>query len=230
MSESSVSPTRTARLAGALYLLMMPFAMFTLYVRDARMPGADPAETAANIAASPGLFGAAIVAWLTSQVISVFLVVQLYKLLKPVNASHALMMLVLALIGVPLVCANESHQFAVLLLLQNPTLSVGPEQLLAQLSLHLQMHARGIDVAHIFWGLWLLPLGWLVFRSGFLPRWLGVLLLIAGLGYLIDFFTATVFPFAVLTVTTFTFIGELLLPLWLLIKGVQVVPGKGSRG
>lgn len=222
MTEETHSITvRTGRLAGALYLLMMPFAMFSLYVRMSKIPGEDAAATAANILASPGMFGAAIVTWLTSQVISVFLVVQLYRLFKPVDATHALLMMVLALIGVPIVCANEMHQFAALLLLQNPALSVGGEQLLAQVMLELQLHERGIAVAHIFWGLWLLPLGWLVFKSGFLPRWLGVLLLIGGLGYLFDFFMSVLFPSAGVTVTTFTFIGELLLPLWLLIKGAK---------
>jgi len=221
MSNVSGPSMRTARIAGALYLAMMPFAMFSLYVRFEMIPGATAAETAAHILESPGMFGAAIVTWLASQVISIFLVVQLYKLLKPVDATWSLMMLVLALVGVPITCANEAHQFAALMVLQNPVLTAGPEQQVAQMALHLAMHDRGLAVAHIFWGLWLLPLGWLVFRSGFLPRWLGVLLLIAGAGYLFDFLTSTVFPFGGVAVTTYTFIGELLLPLWLLIKGID---------
>jgi hypothetical protein len=216
-----MNATRTARLAGALYLAMMPFAMFSLYVRMSAIPGATHAETVANISESWSLFGAAIVTWLASQVISIFLVVQLHKLLKPVNPTQALMMLVLALVGVAITCANESHQFAVMVLLQGVT-SADPDHQVAQVALQLAMHERGLAVAHIFWGLWLLPLGWLVFRSGFLPRWLGVLLLIAGAGYLFDFFTSTLFPFVGVTVTPFTFVGELLLPLWLLIRGVDV--------
>jgi hypothetical protein len=86
--------------------------------------------------------------------------------------------------------------------------------------MHLRLHEYGLKVAQIFWGLWLLPLGWLVFRSGFLPRWLGILLLIAGAGYLIDLFIGVVFPSVGVTATTVTFVGELLLPLWLLIRGV----------
>jgi hypothetical protein len=208
-SDPGNGANRTARIAGTLYLLMMPFAMFTLYVRMEKMPGADAAATAANIAAAPDWFGAAIVTWLASQVISIFLVVQLHKLLKPVDPSQALLMLALALVGVPITCANETHQFAVLLLLQDPT----------QVAMHLRLHEYGLKVAQIFWGLWLLPLGWLVFRSGFLPRWLGILLLIAGAGYLVDLFIGVVFPNAGVTATTVTFVGELLLPLWLLIRG-----------
>jgi len=220
MSGSTAS--RTARLAGALYLLMMPFAAFTLYVRDSKIIGNDPAATATNILAAPNLFRASIVTWLTAQVISIFLVVQLYKLLKPVNASQALLMLALALAGVPVVFANESHSFAVLMLLHDPLISSGVEQLASSLILHLQLHERGIMVAHIFWGLWLFPLGWLVFRSGFLPRWLGILLLIAGFGYLVDFFTAMFMPDSRIVLTSFTFIGELLLALWLVILGVKL--------
>ena len=70
--------------------------------------------------------------------------------------------------------------------------------------------------------MWLLPLGWLVFKSGFLPRWLGVLLLIAGAGYLFDFLASMALPPGRVAVTTFTFIGELLFPLWLLIKAVDM--------
>lgn len=219
--EPQQPDARTARLAGALYLLMMPFAAFTLYVRYSRLVGNDPATTASNILAAPGLYRAAIVTWLTSQVISVFLVVQLYRLLKPVDATLALLMLVMALVGVPVVFANESHSFAVLLLLTDSLVSVSVEQSAADLMLQLQLHERGIALAQIFWGLWLFPLGWLVFNSGFLPRWAGILLLIAGFGYLFDFFTAAIYPAFGLRLTQYTFIGELLFPLWLVIKGAR---------
>ena len=221
MSDPQVPASQTARLAGALYLLMMPFAAFTLYVRFSSVVAGDPATTASNILAAPGLYRAAIVTWLTSQVISVFLVVQLYRLLKPVDATLALLMLVLALIGVPIVFANESHSFAVLLLLTDSLVSASVEQSAADLMLQLQLHERGIGIAQVFWGLWLFPLGWLVAISGFLPRWLGILLLIAGFGYLFDFFTAAMFPGSGLRLTQFTFVGELLFPLWLIIKGVK---------
>ncbi len=220
MAEARNPDARTARLAGALYLLMMPFAAFTLYVRYS-LVGSDPATTASNILATPGLYRAAIVTWLTSQVISVFLVVQLYRLLKPVDATIALTMLALALVGVPIVFANESHSFAVLLLLTDSLVSVNVEQSAADLMLQLQLHERGIALAQIFWGLWLFPLGWLVFNSGFLPRWAGILLLVAGFGYLFDFFTAAIYPAIGVRVTQYTFIGELLFPLWLVIKGVK---------
>ena len=84
------------------------------------------------------------------------------------------------------------------------------------------MYANGFSIAHIFWGLWLFPLGYLVFKSGFLPRVIGILLIVAGLGYLVDFTLFFLFPGITVTVSEFTFVGEVVLILWLLIKGVNV--------
>jgi len=85
----------------------------------------------------------------------------------------------------------------------------------------LTRRAGGPDLTEGFWGLWLLPLGLLVFRSGFLPRLIGVLLAIAGAAYVWDSGTQLLFP-GHATISQFTFVGEVLLPLWLLIKGVNV--------
>jgi hypothetical protein len=92
----------------------------------------------------------------------------------------------------------------------------------ALVPLFLDLHEYGIQVASIFWGLWLLPLGILVYKSGFLPRILGVLLVIGFFGYLIDFVTFFYFPNFDSPIVLLTSIGELLFPLWLLIKGVNV--------
>jgi Domain of unknown function (DUF4386) len=89
-------------------------------------------------------------------------------------------------------------------------------------TLSLDLHLAGINIAQVFWGLWLIPMGLLVFKSGYLPRIIGVLLIIGGLGYLTDSFTFFLLPNFDVTVSQFTFIGEVLLPLWLLIKGVNV--------
>jgi hypothetical protein len=96
------------------------------------------------------------------------------------------------------------------------------DQLQALVPLFLDLHEHGINIAGIFWGLWLFPMGYLVFKSGFLPRILGVLLMIGCFGYLIDSATFFLFPNFDASIAQFTFIGELLLPLWLLIKGVNV--------
>ncbi len=84
------------------------------------------------------------------------------------------------------------------------------------------MYGHGALIAVIFWGLWLFPLGYLVFKSGYIPRILGVLLIIAGFGYLNDFFKFFLFPNFDATIFQFMAFGEMLFPLWLLIKGVNV--------
>jgi hypothetical protein len=119
---------------------------------------------------------------------------------------------------------NEINQFAVLLWLSPSefTANVDATQIQANVMFFLHLHERGMQICHIFWGLWLFPFGYLVFKSKFLPRVLGILLVIAGIGYLVDLTGYLLFPGSNFTITPYTFIGELLLPLWLLIKGVRV--------
>jgi len=214
---------RTARLAGGLYLAMAPFAFFgIMYVPSAVLVRGDAATTSRNIVASEWLFRSGTVSHLIGQIIFVFLVLALYRLLKPVNKNHAVLMVVLALLGIPIAFLNEVNHLAALRLLGTAgDGAFSSTQLHAQAMLFLDMRESGILVAQVFWGLWLLPLGFLVFRSGFLPKLLGILLVVAGAGYLIDSGTQLLSP-GLATISQFTFIGELLFPLWLLIKGVNV--------
>lgn len=214
---------RTARLAGGLYLALMPLAFFSFfYVPSVLFAPGDAAATSRNIMASELLFRGAIASHLITQIIFVFLVLMLYRLLKPVNKDSAAVMVVLALIGIPMAFLNEVNHLAVLRLLGSADDGAfTPTQLHAQVMLFLGMYQSGILVTQVFWGLWLLPLGFLVFKSGFLPKLLGILLILAGAGYVFDSGTQLLFPgFA--EISRFTFVGELLFALWLLIKGVNV--------
>jgi hypothetical protein len=219
-----VSVNRTARVVGVLYLLVFPFAFFSLSVRDKLIVHGDAARTAGNILASEGLFRGGIVAWLVSQTIFIFLLLAIYRLLKPVSGNIALHMAVLLLVGVPIALINELNQFAVLLLLSGADYlaPINSDQLHAQVLFHLNLHQYGMYIAQIFWGLWLLPFGYLVFKSGFLPKTLGILLMIGCLGHLTDVVAAVVFSNSELALSQFTSIGEFLFPLWLVIKGVNV--------
>ena len=223
-AQTRISVNRTARLAGFLYLLVFPFAFFSLSVRDKLIVHGDAGATAGNIMASEMLFRGGIVAWIVSQTIFVFLLLALFKLLKPVNVNAAVHMVVLLLIGVPIALVNELNQFAALLLLSGADSlgAIPTDQLHAQVMFHLDLHRYGIYIAQIFWGLWLAPFGYLVFKSGFLPKVLGVLLMIGCLGHLADVVAALVFSNHRVTVSQFTSIGEFLLPLWLVVKGVDV--------
>ncbi len=231
LRNRTVTPTerawikRTARLAGGLYLAIVPFTAFgILYVPSVLVVRGDAAATARNIMASEWLFRSGIVSHLVGQIIFVFLALALYQLLAPVNKNHAVLMVALALLGVPIAVVNEVNHLAALRLLSGadylqPLTSV---QLQALAMLFLDLRESGILVAQVFWGLWLVPLGYLVMRSGFLPGLLGILVIVAGGGYLVDVVVAILFPTIDVTIGLFTFVGELLFPLWLLFKGVNV--------
>jgi len=226
--EELNSPKKTARIAGFLYLLTAVIAPFSvIYVPSILIVPGNAATTANNIMASEGLFRSGIVSGLIYQVISIFLVLVLYKLLKPVNKNHALLMVVFALVGVPIAMLNLLNQFAALLLLSGAgsLTAFTADQLHAQVMFFLDLHEHGALIASIFWGLWLFPLGYLVFKSDFLPRILGILLMIGCFCYLIDSFGNFLLPkykeiYTWIAMASFP--GELLLMLWLLIKGVNV--------
>ncbi len=161
------------------------------------------------------------------QIVNILVVLLLYKLLKPVNKNHASLMVIFILIGAPIAMLNELNRFIALLLLSgaNYLTVFTADQLQALVPLFLDLHEHGITIAGIFWSLWLFPMGYLVYMSGYIPRILGILLIIAGFGYLIDSVTFFLLPNFYATsyqFIQFTFYGELLLPLWLLIKGVNV--------
>lgn len=215
---------KTARDAGILYLLLAVFGAFgILYIPSLTIPG-DAAATINNIRESESLFRLSFVSGLISQIIFIVLVLVLYKLLKPVNKNQALLMVILALVSVPITMLNQLNQFAALLLLSGADyLKVFPvDQLQAQVMFFLDMSEHGIFIVQIFWGLWLLPFGYLVYKSGFLPRILGILLIVGGFGYVIDFLTIFLWPNIDIAFADFTGFGEVIILFWLLIKGVNV--------
>jgi hypothetical protein len=222
--EESKPIQRTARLAGLLYLLLVPLGFFgILYVPSAFVVPGDAAATAKNIVASASAYRLSILSALLVQIVNVFVVLALYKLLKPVEKNMASLMVIFILLGAPIAMLNEINHFAVLMLASGDYLTVfTTEQSQALVTFFLDLHQHGVGIASVFWGLWLFPMGYLVFRSGFLPKFLGILLIIGCVGYLIDFFAPFFFPNLEVTVGQFTFIGEVLLPLWLLIRGVNV--------
>lgn len=208
---------KTAKISGWLYLCLIPLGILgIIYVPATLFVAGDVASTIANILAHELLFRVGIVSAFLVQLVSIFVVLYLYKLLKPVNQTHALLMVLFLLLAVPITLVNELFQVAVLVLLNNAEPS---HQLV---SLFLELHQHGIFVSQIFWGLWLFPMGYLVFKSVFLPKILGILLMIGCMGYLVDSITHFILPDFGFTFSEFTFVGELLLPLWLVVKGVDV--------
>lgn len=223
--EKTNSIKKTARVAGGLYLLVAVFGAFSIiFVSSTLIVPGDATTTVNNIMASEMLFRFGFVGGLITQTLQILLVLALFKLLKPVSRNLALLMVIFSLIGIPIAMLNLLNQFAALLLLSGADyLTVfDAGQLHALVLLFLELQSHGVSIAAIFWGLWLLPLGYLVFKSGYIPGILGILLIIGGFGYLIDFATFFLIPNFNVEISQFTFIGELLLPLWLLIKGVNV--------
>ena len=224
-TKEKMNPKTTARIAGFLYLLIAIFGVFSsIYGPDSLVVPGDVATTVNNIGVSESTFRLAFMGDLIAQTVFIFLVLLLYKLLKPVNKNHAVLMVVLVLVGIPITMLNMLNQLAALLLLSGADyLTVfQADQLHAQVMLFLDLYDTGLRIAYIFWGLWLFPLGYLVFKSDFLPRILGILLIIAGFGYLIEAVAFFLLPSFDANIKMFTFWGEMLLALWLLIKGVNV--------
>jgi hypothetical protein len=219
------SPQKTARLAGLLYLLTVPLGVFNfMYLPSNLIVLGDAVATAQKIVSFEFLFRLGIVSALFGAIIPIFYVLILYKLLKPVSKDISVLMVVLALAGLPIAILNELTQLGVLQLLSGAdyltVFTTGQSQALAYF--FVRLHSYGINLAFIFSGLWLFPLGYLVFKSNFLPKILGVLLIIGGFGYLVDVFSSFLFPNSTLSIGLITGLSEILFILWLLVKGVNV--------
>jgi hypothetical protein len=217
----------TAHRAGVLYLLFSLVAIVGEFLLPAFVVPGDAAATARNITAADSIYRIDILTGFVTLVLFIFLVATLYKLLKDVDRWHAMLMVLLVSIGVAIALANLINRFAPLVLLSGADyLAVFTKPQLDALALgFLRLHASGTTVATVFWGLWLFPFGILVIRSGFFPRILGFLLLVAGFAYVTSSVTTIVLPayrHVVSQVMTPLYFGELPIVFWLLIKGAKV--------
>jgi hypothetical protein len=223
------SPQKTARLAGFIYLIVVLSGIFHLmYVPGQLLVWDDAAATVNNIIASETLFRLGILGGLICYTAFLLLPLALYQLLSPVNKTQALLMVIFAVVSVPISFLNMDHKFAVLRLISKAGYLKGlaADQLQAQVLLQLQLYNNGNQIASIFWGLWLLPLGYLIFKSGFLPKILGILLMAGCFGYLLDFVGDLLMPgYGKSGISTFVTmpgsLGEIGTCLWLLLVGIK---------
>jgi|SRR5450432_637916 hypothetical protein len=226
---------KTERLAGFFYLMVVIGGMISLIYIPSKLILRDNAgKTVENIRQSEELFRLGIVSGIVTYVAFILLPLTLYKLLSEVNKSFAMLMVVFALASVPVSFANMSNQMAVLSLLSRSGnfVSMDASQLQTMVMLHLDYYNNGIQLVSIFWGLWLFPFGYLVFKSGFLPKVLGVFLMVGCFCYLIDFlgsflfmnYSKTVLPSFIHLPSA---IGEFGICLWLLVMGTG--PIKSAR-
>ena len=226
--EDMDSTKRQARIAGALYLLMGVTAPIGLiYVPSRLIVSGDATATADRIRASEWLLRIGIASELFHQALAIFLVLALYRLFKAVNTTLAALVVILgALVSVPIMFVNVLNELAALTLVSGTAFlsAFDTRQLDALAYLFLRLHGQGIDVASIFWGLWLFPFGLLVIRSGFIPRVLGLLLIVAGVAYVVSAFTSLVLPrYASLVgqVAMVPEFGEIPIIFWLAIWGAR---------
>ncbi len=224
------STKKAARFAGLLYVLACIPAPFSLIYLPSKLivPG-NATATARNVLASESMFRLGMAGELISAVAFIFAVLALYRLLQGVNKPQAVLMVTLYVLSIPISFLNVLNEVAALVLLKGADfLSVFTRPQLDALALvFLRLHGFGFVVAAIFWGLWLFPFGLLVYRSGFLPRILGVLLMINCFAYVIPSFTSLLLPQyrGVVTRISLPFLlGELAIVLWFLIKGAKDQP------
>jgi hypothetical protein len=218
------------RFVGLLYVLVSILGAFALlYVPSKLIVDGNATVTASNIAASETLFRLGIACNLVSQILFMWVALALYDLLKGVNQRHASLMLTLLVVAIPIALLNELNAIAALILVRGAdflsTFEKPQRDTLALLFLNL--HNHGFGIAEIFWGLWLFPLGLLVYRSGFLPRILGVLLMANCFSFVASSLTSLLLPQYEHVVDRWMMplqFGEVLFMLWLLIRGATPKP------
>jgi hypothetical protein len=226
------SRKREARVAGVLYLLLGITSALEMSVPSVFIVHDDAAATVAKIAASQLLYRLYVVSGLASQILFVFLVLALYQLLKGVSERQASLMVALVLVQVPMAFANTLCGLAPLVLSNGAGYwsAFDKHQLEAMVMGCLSLQSYGTSAVMALWGLWLLPFGVLVFRSGFIPRILGVFLIIGCFGWLGISVTSLLFPAYAGIAGRFTVlaIGEIFIILWLVIMGARTSPRDGQ--
>lgn len=223
------SENKIARSAGLLYLIVVVTGIFGLMHVPGQIGFSDDAQsTYNNIVASEFLFRSGIAALIINQIAFLLLPFVLFMLLRPVNEKIAVLMVALAVVSVPIALVALSNRMDILSMLPNGRFAdvFTSQELQGQVLLSLDGYRKTMFMATIFWGLWLLPFGYLVFKSGFLPKLLGVFLMLGCFGYLIDDFgflliegynDLRISDFATMPAS----IGEIGTCLWLLIVGVR---------
>ncbi len=222
------SNKKTARIAGVLYLLVGIFGGFAEgFVEPKMYVVGNAAATAANVIANPLLVRIGVVADLLDQTFFVFLALTLYILLKHVNKNMARVMLILVCLAAGIGCLNAVFEFEGLRVATNSgyAAAFGIEGSHALIYLLLETQHYGILIAQIFFGLWLVPLGYLAYKSEMFPKWLGEILIVGGICYLIDVLAAFIVPHFGQKIHSFVVIpsaiAEISMVLYLLIVGVR---------
>jgi hypothetical protein len=230
--QTMTTPKRLARIAGVLYLLVGIFGGFAEGFVDPRMYVAgNAAATTGNVVANAGLVRMGVVSHLLDGTLFVFLAMALYALLQHVHKNAARAMLVLVALSAGIICLNAVFQFEGLRVATDSSYAAafGVAGSNALVLLLLDTQHYGTLVAQVFFGLWLVPLGYLAYRSGLFARWLGVVLVVGGVCYLVDLLAAFLVPDFGHEIHAFVIIpsavAEIAMVLYLLVVGVKAPLG-----
>lgn len=218
---------KTARLAGLLYLIWVLTGMYGLvYVSSKTIVPGDANATADKILANEFIFRTGIINDIISNTLWILIALTLYRLLRQVNERHAKLLVSLVLVQVPVMFFMEALSLTSLMAFRGEIFkefSIAQRQDLAMTLLKINNY--GTTMLETFWGLWLFPFGQLVYKSGFIPRILGIFLVLNGVAYVVHSFIHILLPqyqslVYKLSVPLWT-LGEISITLWLLLKGVK---------
>lgn len=231
MTDHSVetSPQVYARIGGALYLIIIALGIFgEAFVRGKLIVSGDAAATAANITAMESLWRFGIAAEFFALICTIALAMIYFVLLRPVSKELNLLATFLRLVSIVVQAVAVLNLLTALFPLGNAAYlkAFTPEQLYALASLATKSHNYGFSVSLLFLGCTFLIHGYLIYRSGYLPRVLGIMIQVAGVCYLTNSFTLILSPAVAnqvfLAIIIPVFVSELSLSVWLLVKGVNV--------
>lgn len=235
IERSMIKPDATGRRAGALYVIVIVTGIFSLVYVPAELHLTGSAgEVAESIASIQLLYRLGILSWLINSVAFLLLPFAFYRLFHAVHRHAGILMVTFALLSIPISLIACGYELDVLSLLggKPPLQAISVENRNAMLVQSLSSYDNGMFVAQLFWGLWLLPLGYLVVKSGMVPRVFGILLMLGCVGYLVEEVGALLYPGFGSTVLAQVVnlpsaAGEIGLCFWLLLRGVRQ-PSAGS--
>lgn len=212
---------KTARIAGILYFLQIPLGILGIvYIPKTLFAEGDLAVTTSNILEHQDLFRLGILSAIVCALVTAATGYYISKVLRPVSALPAKIIALCTFIVAPITILNELNNAGILIVINHPDY-FDVEQQQSLIGLFIKLHEYGIQFAGVFFGLWLLPMGYLVIRSTYIPKVIGYFLLITCAGYLADFILFLLFPELKIVVSEATWLGEIMMVFWLMIKGVK---------
>lgn len=227
MENKAYALKRLANIAGFLYLLLIITGVYSLiFVSSKIIVIGESVSTSQNILSNEFLFRTSIINNIFSNTIWLFLGLALYSLFEQVNKNLSKLMFAMVIVQIPTAFIMSAFNITSLMIFKGEILETFQlSQKLDLAMLFLKINNYGTLSLEMYWGLWLIPFGLLVYKSGFIPRIYGVLLLIAGIAYMVDSSLFILFPdyrdFVNLPILLLVAIGEISITLWLLIKGVK---------